>query len=72
MDPTQILTQLSTAAPWIHLTLTALGTLVVIGQVIVPLTPTKKDDEAWDKIRSVPILGSVISALENFAVIRKK
>lgn len=72
MDPVQVLTQFSSAYPWVHLSLTVLGSLVVVGQVIVPLTPTKKDDEAWEKIKSFPVVGQVLAALENFAVFRKK
>ena len=52
--------------------LMALGMLVIVGQVVVVATPTKKDDEAWAKIKAVPILGSVLAALEHFAPIQKK
>ena len=49
-----------------------LGTLLVVGQAVVMLTPSKKDDEAWAKIMAVPVLGPVLSALCNFAPIQKK
>jgi hypothetical protein len=49
-----------------------LGTLVVIAQVVITVTPSKSDDAAWDKIKSIPVLGSVLSILTSFAVIQKK
>ena len=49
-----------------------LGTLVVLAQVIIPLTPSKADDHAWEKLKGVPVLGSLLAALVKFAVIQKK
>lgn len=59
-------------SPVVALIVGILGTLVVIAQVIIPLTPTKKDDEAWEKIKGIPVLGQLLSILTNFAVIQKK
>ena len=67
-----VLNSLVSAVPGLSVILMALGTLVVIGQVIVVATPSKSDDEAWEKIKSVPLIGGIISALANFAPISKK
>jgi hypothetical protein len=67
-----LLNSLVSAVPGLSVILMALGTLVVIGQVIVVATPSKSDDEAWEKIKSVPLIGGIISALANFAPISKK
>ncbi|MBK9496889.1 MAG: hypothetical protein IPO08_20915 [Xanthomonadales bacterium] len=67
-----LLNSLVAAVPGLSVILMALGTLVVIGQVIVVATPSKSDDEAWEKIKSVPLIGGIISALANFAPISKK
>jgi hypothetical protein len=49
-----------------------LGSMVVIGQVIVAATPNKADDEAWAKLQGFPVIGKLLLALTNFAVIQKK
>lgn len=49
-----------------------LGSLVVLGQVVVVLTPSKSDDLAWEQLKSIPILGPILSALTSFAFIQKK
>lgn len=36
-------------APWVSYILMALGSLMVLAQIIVPLTPTLKDDEFMNK-----------------------
>jgi len=58
--------------PWLASVAMILGSLVVIGQIVVSLTPSKADDEAWAKIMNIPLLGAVLQALTNFAVIQKK
>lgn len=58
--------------PFLPYILMALGSLVVLGQCVVAITPSKKDDEAWEKIKSMPIIGSLISYIANFAPIQKK
>ena len=35
-------------------------------------TPSKADDDAWDKLMAIPFLGAALKALTNFAVIQKK
>lgn len=68
----ELVMKLVSLSPVAALIVGILGTLVVIAQVIIPMTPSKSDDAAWDKVKSVPVLGALISALTNFAVIQKK
>lgn len=72
MDLSALLAMLAGLNPIILMVFSILGVLVVAGQAIVLLTPSKADDEAWEKIKQVPVLGSLISALANFAPIQKK
>lgn len=72
MDIHALLQMLVGAVPAVLIVLQILGALLVIGQVVVVLTPTKADDQAWDKIKAVPLLGSLISALVEFAPLQKK
>lgn len=58
--------------PWLALVLGALGSLVVIGQAVVVLTPSKKDDEAFAKLEKHSIIGKLLEMLKKFAVIQKK
>lgn len=68
----QILSALAALNPFVALALASLGALVVIGQVVVVLTPSKSDDEAFEKIMGIPILGGFLRALAAFAPIQKK
>ena len=47
-----------------------LGILVVAGQTIVLLTATKKDDEALNKLKAIPLVGKLISFLVSFSPIK--
>lgn len=67
-----LLQSLVAAVPGLATVLMVLGTLVVLGQVIVAATPSTADDAAWEKIKSVPVIGGLISALASFAPIQKK
>lgn len=58
--------------PVVGVILSALGGLVVVGQAIVAITPSQKDDEAWDKIKALPIIGPIVAVLSSFAPIQKK
>jgi hypothetical protein len=60
------------SAPIFLLVLTSLGSLVVVGQAVVVITPSKKDDEILDKIEKHSISGFFINLLKRFAVIQKK
>lgn len=50
----------------------ALGLLMVVGQGIVAITPSKDDDEWLEKKKKHKIWGAIINALQNFAPIQKK
>lgn len=67
-----VVLKLVSVSPLVALIVGVLGTLVVIAQVIIPLTPSKSDDAAWEKIKGIPVLGAALSALTKFAVIQKK
>jgi len=66
------LQMLASLHPAVPIVLAVLGVLVVVGQAVVALTPSKSDDLAWEKIKQVPILGAVLSALASFAPLQKK
>lgn len=68
----QILAALVSAVPGLVSVLAILGSLVVIGQAVVVATPSKTDDAAWEKIKAIPLLGGLISAVAAFAPIQKK
>lgn len=66
-----LLLQLSEMWPMAKNVLVMLGSLVVIGQVVVVVTPTKKDDEKLEELKK-GFFGVVINMLSKFAVIQKK
>lgn len=72
MDFGAIIQMLAGKFPIVTVIVTVLGTLVVLGQVVVVMTPTKSDDEAWDKIKAMPFIGPLLTALSSFAPINKK
>jgi hypothetical protein len=72
MDIGYLFTLLAGLHPAVQVSLAALGGLVVLGQAIVILTPSKADDEAVSKIEAMPIVGPVVKALAAFAPIQKK
>ena len=67
----QFVAQYAAEYPWITAFLSFLGGLVVLAQVIVPLTPTKKDDEAMAWIMK-GVCGKVLRGLTSFAPVQKK
>lgn len=58
--------------PVVPVVLSILGILVVVGQVVVVMTPSKKDDEALEKAHGIPVLGGVLKAIAAFAPVQKK
>mgnify|MGYP000874621972 CR=1 FL=1 len=58
--------------PWLMLILSILGSLVVVGQAVVIITPSKKDDEFVEGLEKNGILGGILKLLKKFAVIQKK
>jgi hypothetical protein len=67
-----ILTLLVTQVPALTSILVALGSLVVLGQVVVILTPSKKDELAYAKLMSTPIIGPLLLVASKFSIIQKK
>jgi len=52
--------------------LIVLGSLMVLAQIIVPMTPTKKDDEILDKIEKNSFGKKFIEFIVKFAPFQKK
>jgi hypothetical protein len=72
MDFIVIAQMLVAKFPITGMILSILGGLVIMGQVIVAMTPSKSDDEKWEAIKAKPVIGPILSALANFAPIQKK
>ena len=72
MDFSEIIAFLAGLHPIVPFVLMGLGSVVVIGQAVVVVTPSP-DDDAWlAKVYNVPILGPFLKALAAFAPIQKK
>lgn len=56
----------------VKLVLAALGALMVLGVVVVKLTPGKADDEAVAKALEMPVVGSLLKFLIGFSPIKPK
>jgi NADH:ubiquinone oxidoreductase subunit 3 (subunit A) len=73
MDIYVLIQMLATQFPVVMFIAALLGSLVVMGQAIVLLTPSKKDDEKVAAfVAKHPWVGKAMLALTNFAVIQKK
>jgi hypothetical protein len=72
MDFGILLTYLSTNFPVVGEILIYLGVLVITGQTVVAVTPSKSDDEWMKKLEEKKILGPLVKALGAFAPIQKK
>lgn len=72
MDLTKIIEWIAGLHPIVPFVLMGLGSVVIIGQIIVAMTPSP-DDDAWlVKVYDIPILGPLLKALAAFAPIQKK
>ena len=49
-----------------------LGLLVIVGQGVAAITPTKKDDNFFAKMWDIPVLGTALKAIAAFAPLQKK
>lgn len=58
--------------PYAVLGLSILGSLVVIGQGVVVVTPSQSDDAWLEKLKQHKILGPVLILLAKFAPFQKK
>lgn len=72
MEYVDLINALVAKVPVLGMVLMALGALVVLGQVIVALTPSQADDEAVAKVFAIPVLGAILKAIASFAPIQKK
>ena len=52
--------------------LSGLGTLVVLGQAYVAITPTQDDDAKLQKFEQIPVLGMLLRIVKSFAPIQRK
>jgi len=68
----QIMVFLSAKFPITSLITMVLGSIMLAAQVIVQITPSKKDDAVLDKIKSKPWLKIVWDFFLSFAVFQKK
>ena len=59
-------------APIVGIILAVLGTLLVVAQLVVVLTPTKKDDEVVAKAEGNAVVSALLTLLKSFALIQKK
>lgn len=62
-----LLKSLAVSWPLLSTILTVLGGISVVGKLVIVMTPTKADDEAWSKLESLPIVGGFFKALAYFA-----
>lgn len=64
--------ELAVKFPMVGLVLSGLGALMVVAQVVVVVTPSKKDDEILDEAAKLPIVGGLLTLIKKFAPIQKK
>lgn len=72
MDVLAMMEYLVVQYPVVGKLLMLLGCFVVLGQTWVAITPDPSDNEKFEKLYAIPVLGKVIQALANFAPIQKK
>lgn len=72
MDIGALIQMLALKFPIVLTIASLLGVLVVAGQAVVSLTPGKGDDAFLEKLKAMPIIGGIFSALEKFAPFQKK
>lgn len=58
--------------PVAKVALIVMGSLVVVASTIIKLTPNQDDDALWVKLKAVPVLGALLTALERFSVLSRK
>lgn len=57
--------------PWLGIVLSALGTAVIIGQMVVVITPTPKDDEVLNELMKKSYIKQAVELLKSFAPFQK-
>lgn len=71
MDLTPILDGLAASLPLAKMILQILGTLVLVGSAYVAITPSKSDDAWFAKLEAIPLLGSLLVALQKFSLFQR-
>jgi hypothetical protein len=66
------LIELVSGHPVLSVVFMVLGLLVALAQVIIPLTPTKRDDEILNGLLEKTIFKKIFDILLSFAPIQKK
>jgi len=72
MDLDFLLNWVKGLGPVVMYVLAALGSLLVIMSAVVKLTPSQDDDAFLNKVKAIPLLGSLLIALEKFSVVSRK
>ena len=72
MDLLTLLSDLMVKYPQITMVLSALGSLVILGQVYVAITPSKDDDAWYAKLEAIPVLGQLLVVIKSFSPIQRK
>jgi hypothetical protein len=57
--------------PWVNYVLSGLGSLMILAQTVIAITPSKKDD-AWWQEKQKGVLGKLFKFFTDFAPIQKK
>ena len=60
------------AHPAVGVILSGLGSLVILGQTYVAMTPTQSDDAWFARLESSAIVGPILRAVVAFAPIQRK
>lgn len=68
----QFLEMLAGLHPVVPVVLAVLGSLVLLGQAYVAVTPSQDDDAWFAKLEAMPVLGAVLKAVKAFAPIQRK
>jgi len=67
-----IIGYLSGLHPMVPLVLAGLGSLVIVGQAYIVMSPTQKDDAWMVKVEKIPVVGHILKALKSFAPVQRK
>lgn len=72
MDISVVLEWVKGAWPVAGVVLQIMGSCVIVASVVVKATESKSDDEAFAKLKAIPLLGLLIVGLERFSLFDRK
>jgi len=72
MDLSALLAMVSGLHPVIYTILSVVGTLVILGQVYVALTPSPDDDNWVASLENKVLIGDILKAVRSFSPIQRK